>query len=143
MPWWSLFRTPSARCDRARVVWADVAREPRVHVLSPGDSTVALNSCYLVPCSVHNDAKALAALLRSPVCAAWLNAIAEPARGGYRRYLAWTMALLPVPRDWRAARRALARLSPDATPRERAAIAASTYGLELEALMPLLEWNTR
>src|SRR5262249_51537090 len=36
-PWWQLFRTAAARSDRARVVWADVAREPRALVLAPGD----------------------------------------------------------------------------------------------------------
>ena len=143
MPWWSLFRIPSARCDRARVVWADVARNPRVRVLPPGDPTVALNSCYLLPCDDHENAVALAALLRSPVCAAWLRALGEPARGGYLRYLAWTVALLPIPRDWPAARRNLTRLSHDATPREHAAAVASTYGLEVDAVVPLLEWSDR
>jgi hypothetical protein len=143
MPWWSLFRTPSARCDRSRVVWADVAREPRVRVLEPGDSTVALNSCYLLSCAEHRDALAFAALLRTPVCAAWLRALGEPARGGYLRYLAWTVALLPIPRDWPAARRALARLTPDATAREQALTAAASYGLELDALIPLVEWSSR
>lgn len=142
-PWWSLFRTPSARCDRARLVWADMAREPRVQVLSAGDPTVVLNSCYLLPCARHNDAVALAALLRSPLCSAWLRSLGEPARGGYLRYLAWTVALLPIPRDWRTARRALSRLSPSATVREQTATAAAGYGLELDAVMPLVEWNTR
>ena len=43
---------------------------------------------------------ALAALLNGPLARAWLDAIAEPARGGYRRYLGWTMSLLPIPSDW-------------------------------------------
>src|SRR6185503_13978444 len=81
--WWSLFRTESARSDRARVVWADVGREPRACVLPAGDATVALNTCYVARCSDQTDALALAALLNSPMARAWLNAVAEPARGGY------------------------------------------------------------
>jgi len=42
--------------------------------------------------------------------AAWLNVIAEPARGRFHRYLAWTVALLPLPRDWVRARQLLAPL---------------------------------
>ena len=52
-----------------------------------------------------------AALLNSPLAAAWLGAIAEPARGGYKRFLAWTVALLPLPRDWPRARAILAPLA--------------------------------
>lgn len=39
-----------------------------------------------------------------------LGALAEPARGGYRRLLAWTMALFPVPDDWSRARDVLGSL---------------------------------
>ena len=37
-----------------------------------------------------------------------LNALAEPARGGYRRYLGWTVGQFPLPRDWERARSVLA-----------------------------------
>ena len=57
-----------------------------------------------------DDAHALATLLNSSLVAAWLNSIAEPARGGYRRYLGWTLSLLPVPVDWIRARNLLAPL---------------------------------
>ena len=46
------------------------------------------------------DAWALAAVLNSRLAAAWLNAIGESARGGYKRYLGWTVGQLPLPRDW-------------------------------------------
>ncbi len=108
VPWWALFRTQSASTATARVVWADLARTPRALVLPPGDPTVPLNTCYVLPCREELDAFALAALLNSPLAAAWLHVLAEPARGTYRRYLAWTVALLPVPRDWRYARALLA-----------------------------------
>jgi hypothetical protein len=141
MPWWSLFRTPSARHDRARVVWADVAREPRVRILEPRDPTVALNSCYLVQCKDLMDARTLGALLQSPVCTAWLRALGEPARGGYLRYLAWTVALLPLPRDWSRARRILCRRDRRASPGALIANTAAAYGLQVHELMPLIEWN--
>jgi hypothetical protein len=54
-------------------------------------------------------------LLNSPLTAAWLNCIAEPARGGWNRYLGWTIALLPIPRDWPRARRLLAPIAEAAT----------------------------
>lgn len=33
-----------------------------------------------------------------------LDALAEPARGGFRRYLGWAVARLPIPHDWARAR---------------------------------------
>jgi hypothetical protein len=141
MPWWSLFRTPSANREHARVVWTDVAREPRVRVLDAGDPTVALNSCYVLRCAVPDDARALAVLLQSPVCAAWLRALAEPARGGYLRHLAWTVALLPVPRNWPRARRALLAMKDGSSPARHASTAARAYGLTLDVVAPLMEWG--
>ena len=49
----------------------------------------------------------LAGVVR-PLVGAWLGILAEPARGGFHRYLGWTLALLPLPRDWPAAVRLLA-----------------------------------
>ena len=102
--WWSLFRTEAAAHDRPRVAWSDFGKTPRAVVLGRGDRTVPLNSCYVIRCDTESDAYALCALLASPVAAAWLNAIAEPARGGFHRYLAWTIALFPIPRNWLEAR---------------------------------------
>ncbi|HUF29627.1 MAG TPA: DNA methyltransferase, partial [Gemmatimonadaceae bacterium] len=141
MPWWSLFRTPSAHPGRTRLVWSDVSREPRVSVVEAGDPTVALNSCYVLPCAEPDDAHALAVLLRSPVCAAWLRALAEPARGGYLRHLAWTVALLPIPRNWTKARRALLTMTDGASQARHARTAARAYGLTLDAVAPLIEWG--
>jgi hypothetical protein len=128
-PWWALFRTAAAAADRPRLVWADVARGLRPRLLGAGDPAVPLNSCYAFACS-PDDAPALAALLASPVADAWCAALAEPARGGYRRHLAWTVALLPVPQDWMRARALLAAdASLDAL--------AAAYGLPLRALRAL------
>jgi len=112
--WWSLFRVDAADASGPRVVWADFGRRPRALVLPAGDPIVPLNTCYVLRCQDECDAWALATLLNSPVAAAWLNALAEPARGGYRRYMSWTVAQLPIPDDWARARLVLARAAQDA-----------------------------
>jgi hypothetical protein len=109
--WWSLFRVDGARTDLPRVVWADLGRGPRATVLPANDRSVPLNSCYVAICHNDTDALALTAILNSPLAEAWLAALAEPARGGYRRFLGWTMALLPLPLDWNRARAALAPIA--------------------------------
>ena len=148
MPWWAVFRTESARHDLPRVVWADFGVAPRALVFDAGDSTIPLNSCYATTCDTREDAYALAALLNSPLSSAWLNVLAEPARGGYRRYLGWTMSLLPIPNDWSRARAQLAPLGERGTAGEipsdaellEATVAA--YGLTCKDMEPLLSWTT-
>ena len=118
-------------------------------MLDANDSTVLLNSCYVVPCDELADAYALAALLNSPVAAAWLNSLAEPARGGYHRYLGWTVALLPLPRDWPRAREILAPISERAVQGELpgtdtlVSAVAQAYRLTAEDVEPLLLWDYR
>ena len=112
--WWALFRVDAAETRTARVVWADFGKRPKALVLPEGDPCVPLNTCYVLPCRDVCDAWAVSALLNSPVAAAWLNALAEPARGGYRRYMAWTVAQLPAPHDWNRARTILAQAAADA-----------------------------
>ncbi|HET6680497.1 MAG TPA: N-6 DNA methylase [Gemmatimonadaceae bacterium] len=145
--WWSVFRLDSAASDRPRVVWADVSRRPRAAFVPRGDPLVPLNSCYVVHGNSDDDALALVAILNSDIAAAWLELVSEPARGGYRRYLGWTMALLPLPSDWRRAceilvplaRRALDGAPPDAAELLDATLAA--YRLRTSSVAPLLAWN--
>ena len=147
--WWTLFRTDAARSHQARVVWADIGKSPRALVLAPGDDTVPINSCYVARTRSLDDAFALAALLNSPVAAAWLAAIAEPARGGYHRYLGWTLARLPIPAEWSRAVEILAPLArealdgeiPDAATLTDAAIRA--YRVRSVDVEPLLTWCLR
>jgi hypothetical protein len=147
--WWSLFRIESADHSRPRVVWSDVARSPRAAVIPAGDNSVAINSCYVVRCANLCDAFALTALLNSRLAAAWLNAIAEPARGGYHRYLGWTMSLLPVPRDWQRAAAILAPLCKaaiDGRPPRDSELTESTldaFGLEPKDVETLLAWDAK
>jgi hypothetical protein len=144
--WWSLFRTESAACRTPRVVWGDVGRQPRASVIDAGDPTVPLNSCYVARCATSADAHALVALLNGPLARAWLNAIAEPARGGYRRYLGWTMSLLPIPRQWERARELLAPLGEQgragSPPTDHELLVASlhAYGLDHDDVAPLVAW---
>jgi hypothetical protein len=146
LPWWSLFRTESASSDSPRVIWADFGLTPRAIAVEAGNTIVALNSCYVATCDTMNDAHALATLLNGPLVSAWLNTIAEPARGGYRRYLGWTMSLLPIPNDWQHASELLAPLGKraqlgDVPPQNELLNAAlDAYGLELRDVEPLLSW---
>ena len=147
--WWELFRTEAARGTSARVVWADVARRPRATVLATGDDTVPLNSCYVTRCRDDEDAIAFAALLNSPLAAAWLSLIAEPARGSYRRFLGWTMALLPIPHDWPRARALLAPLGRRGmqgdAPSDAELLAAAVRAFRVRSadIEPLVSWWVR
>ena len=144
--WWALFRTDGARYDLPRVVWSDIGREPRAAILDAGDATVPLNSCYVIRCRERRDAEALTALFNGPLVRAWVNALAEPARGGYHRYLGWTISLLPVPKDWARARDVLAPLEvrgrgtspPSESDLFEAALDA--FHLVREDIEPLVEW---
>jgi hypothetical protein len=145
--WWSLFRIESACASSPRVIWADFGRAPRAAVLDAGDPTVPLNTCYSVTCVGMHDALALAAILNSRIAAAWLGAIAEPARGGYHRYLGWTIARLPVPKDWSRAVRLLvpiaecAREGHEPDDDDLEALVLSAYDLNESCLAPLMEWT--
>ncbi|HZE08821.1 MAG TPA: N-6 DNA methylase, partial [Gemmatimonadaceae bacterium] len=147
LPWWSVFRTESAAYESSRVIWADFGLRPRAIVAEPGDALVPLNTCYSTVCPSLEDAFALAALLNGSLASAWLNVVAEPARGSYRRYLGWTMSLLPLPRDWTRARAILAPLGElgmsgnipsDA---DLLAAAVDAYALSMKDLQPLLSWT--
>jgi hypothetical protein len=145
--WWSLFRTEAAGCEKPRVVWADIGRALRAAVIDAGDPMIPLNTCYVARCPSGDDALALAVYLNSPIATAWLSVIAEPARGGYRRYLGWTMALLPVPAHWDDHRASLAAIgrrakqSPsDVTEEEVLAATCDAFGLRRRDIAPLLAW---
>ena len=131
------------------MVWCDFGRAPRAAVLPANDPTVPLNSCYVLACRDPHDALAFAALLNSVLAAAWLGAIAEPARGGWHRYLAWTVALLPLPHDWPRARALLAPLAERAildeppSTHELLDAVCDAYRLKQTEVAPLLAWSHR
>jgi N-6 DNA Methylase len=147
--WWSLFRTEGAALDRPRVVWGDFGKSPRALILDRGEDVVPLNTCYVVRCTTREDALALATLLNGPLMAAWLNTIAEPARGGYRRYLGWTVSLMPLPRDWAHARDELCALGERAiagdTPTQHDLLLAAlrAFRVRKTSVEALLSWTNR
>jgi hypothetical protein len=118
-------------------------------VLAPASSFVPLNSCYVAMLEAEQDAMALAALLNSPLTASWLNVLAEQARGGYRRYFAWTVSLLPLPLEWSRARELLvplARRAMDGHPPGASELLDATlraYKVDHDSVSPLLTWNSR
>ena len=78
----------------------------------------------------------------------WLDILAEPARGGFRRFLGWTVAALPVPHDWLRARTLLAPIGQRLARHEIVATmeldqaVADAYDVPLRHLTPLLAWYT-
>lgn len=147
--WWTLFRTAAADHRQARVVWADLSKAPRAAVLPPGDRTVPLNTCYVVLTASTAEAYALATWLNSPLAASWLAALAEPARGGFRRMFGWTVSLMPIPRDWDHSVALLAPLGERAAagnvPSDEEILDASlaALGLATRDVAALLTWGHR
>lgn len=145
--WWMLFRTESAAFSYPRVIWSDIGKSPRAAVIPAGDDSVPLNTCYVAACRDLPDAYTLAALFNSSLLAAWIALLAEPARGGYLRFMGWTMSLVPLPKDWARARAVLAPIGEAAAsgrvPSETELLRRSlcAYGLALDEVRPLLEWN--
>ncbi|MBL0169996.1 MAG: N-6 DNA methylase [Gemmatimonadaceae bacterium] len=145
-PWWTLFRTEAARHESPRVVWADIGKRLRPRVLHAGDPTVPLNTCYVMRTSSMDDAYAIESLLGSTVAAGWFETLAEPARGGFRRFMGWTVATLPVPTNWTTARYPLADLGRRRAAGESIAVdqyesaIAAAYGIPLRHLEPLMRW---
>jgi hypothetical protein len=142
-----VFRTESAASNQPRVVSADFGLTPRATVLEAGEPFIALNSCYVVSCTTPADAYGLATLLNSSLAAAWLNSLAEPARGGYRRYLGWTLSLLPIPTNWSRARALLAQIGERAMRGDVSAddeilsAVLDAYQLDLVQVERLLRWT--
>lgn len=144
--WWRVFRTEAGSSALPRVVWSDISRSPRAVVLHAGDNSIPLNTCYVAQCRSLLDAHALSALINSPLLAAWLALVAEPAQGGYNRYLGWTMAMLPIPRNWDRVRGSLSRLAQRAecgdtpSPSELFAKSLMAYGLRNEDVHDMMAW---
>jgi hypothetical protein len=130
-------------------VWADLSKAPRAAVLPPGDRTVPLNTCYVVLTASTAEAYALATWLNSPLAASWLAALAEPARGGFRRMFGWTVSLMPIPRDWDHSVALLAPLGERAAagnvPSDDEILDASlaALGLATRDVAALLTWGHR
>ena len=102
-PWWTLFRVDPEKW-KLRVAWRDIGTEPaavvipaRVAFLDRSAPIIGLNTVYHISARSQNEAHFLAALLNSTPARAYLKAIAQRAAGGYFRFFASTVALLPFP----------------------------------------------
>ncbi|MCU0633373.1 MAG: N-6 DNA methylase [Gemmatimonadaceae bacterium] len=95
--WDTLFRVEGARTDRPRIAWADIGRQLAARHLPIGTRDVPMNSCYVVMPHSDEQARVLLALLSAPIASCVLALVAEPARGGYRRFFGHTVAQLPIP----------------------------------------------
>ena len=92
---WQLFRTALAFAPH-RVVWPDLAR--RLVAAVPDPEIVPLNTVYGIATRDATDAAALAALFNSCWLTALARLVADPARGGFRRFNARVVGGLPLPR---------------------------------------------
>ena len=146
-PWWALFRTEGARSAHPRVVWSDIGRNPTALVLEAGSPVVPLNTCYVLATRDMHDALALACILNSALAAAWLAAVAEPARNGYRRFMAWTIGRLPLPENWDRARDILEPVGREAfsgrqpSQSELLDCVLAAYRIRWSSIAPLIEWQ--
>jgi hypothetical protein len=102
---WQLFRTALAYAPH-RVVWPDLAR--RLTGAVPSREVVPLNTVYGIATRTADDAHALAALFNSRWLSALARLVADPARGGFRRFNARVVRGLPLPPTTGPAWRALA-----------------------------------
>ena len=105
-PPWQLFRTGLAFATH-RVIWPDLGR--RLSAAVPAPDGVPLNTVYGIATRDAAEAAALAALFNSCWLTALARLVADPARGGFRRFNARVVRGLPVPAAGSAAWAELAR----------------------------------
>ncbi len=105
-PPWQLFRTGLGFAAH-RVVWPDLGR--RLAAAVPAAELVPLNTVYGIATRDAADAAALAALFNSRWLTGLARLVADPARGGFRRFNARVVRGLPVPASESAVWAALAR----------------------------------
>lgn len=93
-PPWQLFRLGLAIAPH-RVVWPDLAR--RLSASVPGPEVAPLNTVYGIVTRTADEAHALAALFNCRWYTALAGLRADPARGGFRRFNARVIRVLPLP----------------------------------------------
>jgi hypothetical protein len=97
--YWRILRT-GPHLFQHKVAWRDMG--PRLEAVAlpralNGVPVVPLNTVYFVPVATHDQALLLAAWFNATANRDWADAVAERASGGYRRYFAWILSLLPIP----------------------------------------------
>jgi hypothetical protein len=132
-----------------KVAWHDLADQLHAvaipatvrSIFGTDTAVVPLNTVYFLPAQDWDAALVLTALLNSLPLRTFARTIAERAKDARFRFFAWTIAVLPLPADWRTSRAApeLARIARRAhadrgiTPPQQAALdaaAARLYGLD-------------
>ena len=96
-PWWRLYRVQPGIAG-PKVVWRDLSMWMEAAPCMDGE--IPLNTTYYIPCADPLRAWGLCALLNSTPARAFLWALAERARGGWRRHFAWVISSLPMPPRW-------------------------------------------
>lgn len=143
-----------------KVVWSDLASDLRAAAVPPhvrcvtGATTpvVPLNSVYFIATPSHRESLLLAAYLNSLPIRTFARAIAERAKDAHFRFFAWTIALLPLPPDWRCNPAAEPLLALSTRAHRRGAISAheqeeldrivaSTYGIDAEGRRSLAAFD--
>src|SRR5690606_21345762 len=92
-----------------KVVWSDLASDLRAAAVPASVRTVTglqlpavpLNTVYFIAVSDPDEALLLAGILNSLPMRTFARTIAERAKDAHFRFFAWTIAALPLPRDWR------------------------------------------
>jgi hypothetical protein len=91
-----------------KVVWSDLARDLRAAAVTDTIRScgaqrpvVPLNTVYFIPVPDHDTALLLTAYMNSLPLRTFARAIAERAKDAHFRFFAWTIAVLPLPLDWR------------------------------------------
>ncbi len=102
-PWWRILRT-SPDVLGHKVAWKDMGKRLEAvaipaRVLYRGRLVplIPLNTVYFLPVARADQALVLAAWLNATPVRALAATLAERARGGYRRFFAWVIAMLPMP----------------------------------------------
>ena len=94
-PLWQVFRVREDTCA-AKVAWRDMSVLLDPVLIAAG--AVPANTVYYVPFEDPDDAAGFGRWMRSMPVRACAHALAEHARGGWRRHFAWVVRMLPIPR---------------------------------------------
>jgi hypothetical protein len=157
-----MLRRLSPQLMQHKVVWADVATLLRACAVPASartcwgreTPTIPLNTVYFIGTDTLERAQLLAAYMNSLPSRVFTRTIAERAKDAHFRFFAWTVGMLPLPRDWdtganasallEISRRAHAQQGIDrATQLELDALVAAAYGLDdcaITALRTFDQW---
>jgi hypothetical protein len=109
LPLGCVFRL-SAETLRPKVAWHDlsdtlraVALPARVSFDGAERELLPLNTVYFIPVEREREAMLLAGLFNSLPVRTFARVVAERAKDARFRFLAWTVACLPLPANWRTA----------------------------------------